>query len=187
MTFSRHLLIYHIIFRFSHYPVVSTPLVAIYYILFTSSARFLSLPRSFVRFAFLPVFRLFRGNSFSFLPSRSRRGRGTKRTEGRQKGRDGRDRCQGALQVSTRYRCCQDSCYRYSRGVKTVSSPARRGPSLNHPSYCEGRHCQEHPSTRLPLQIPPAGNSRPNVSGDCRASERLRGTFNTPTRRGKLN
>lgn len=149
MIFSRHPLIYHIIFRFSHYPVVSTPLIAIYYILFTSF-------RSFHSFA----------SPSSLCFDSSVVARSCSYPRGREEGAERRERKEdrkgetGGIVVRVRYRCRRDTgvvriavTATAGEGVKTVFSPAHRGPSLNHPSYCEGRHCQEHPSTRVPCSL----------------------------------
>lgn len=149
MIFSRHPLIYHIIFRFSHYPVVSTPLIAIYYILFTSF-------RSFHSFA----------SPSSLCFDSSVVARSCSYPRGREEGAERRERKEdrkgetGGIVVRVRYRCRRDTgvvriavTATAGGGVKTVFSPAHRGPSLNHPSYCEGRHCQEHPSTRVPCSL----------------------------------
>lgn len=110
MIFSRHPLIYHIIFRFSHYPVVSTPLIAIYYILFTSF-------RSFHSFA-SPSSLCFDSSVVSrscFYP----RGReeGAERRE-RKEDRKGET---GGIVVRVRYRCRRDT------GVVRIAVTATAG------------------------------------------------------------
>lgn len=87
--------------------------------------------------------------------------RGREESAERRERKEDRKRETGGIVVRVRYRCRRDTgvvriavtATAGGGGVKTVSSPAYRDPSLNHPSYCEGRHCQDHPSTRLPCSL----------------------------------
>lgn len=114
MIFSRHPLIYHIIFRFSHYPVVSTPLIAIYYILFTSF-------RSFHSFA----------SPSSLCFDSSVVARSCSYPRGREEGAERRERKEdrkgetGGIVVRVRYRCRRDT------GVVRIAVTATAGGGEN--------------------------------------------------------